>query len=50
MIQVASKMAGTVHGADVLTFLKSMMYIQGELTSFRDAKVITLTLKRCPRY
>ena len=45
MIQVGSKMAGTVHGADVLTFVKSMIYIQGELTSFRHAKGITLTIK-----
>jgi hypothetical protein len=45
MIQVGSKMAGTVHGADVLTFIKSMMYIQGELTSFRQPKGITLTVK-----
>jgi hypothetical protein len=35
---------------DVLIFVKSMIYIQGQLlTSFRDAKGITLTVKRCPR-
>jgi len=41
LIQVAAKTAG----ADVLIFVKSMIYIQGQLlTSFRDAKGITLTV------
>jgi hypothetical protein len=43
---VAAKTAGAVHRADVLIFVKSMIYIQGQLlTSFRDAKGITLTVK-----
>ena len=43
LIQVAAKTAGTVHRADVLIFVKSMIYIQGQLlTSFRDAKASPL--------
>ena len=49
MIQVAAKTAGAVHRADVLIFVKSMIYIQRQLlTSFRDAKGITLTVKTLP--
>ena len=49
MIQVAAKTAGAVHRADVLIFVKSMLYIQGQLlTCFRDAKGITFTVKTLP--
>jgi hypothetical protein len=42
-------MAGAVHSADVLIFVKSMISIQGQrLTSFRDARGITLTVKTLP--
>jgi len=45
LIQVAAKTAGAVHGADMLIFVKSMIYIQGQLlTSSRDAKGITLAV------
>jgi len=49
LIQVAAKTAGAVHGADMLIFVKSMIYIQGQLlTSSRDAKGITLAVKTLP--
>ena len=49
MIQVAAKTAGAVHRAEVLIFVTSMIYIQGQLlTSFPDAKGITLTVKMQP--
>ena len=46
LTQVAAKMAGAVHSADVLILVKSMISIQGQrLTSFREARGITLTEK-----
>ena len=46
---VAAKTAGAVHRAEVLIFVTSMIYIQGQLlTSFPDAKGITLTVKTLP--
>jgi hypothetical protein len=49
LTQLAAKTGGAAHRADVLIFVKSMIYIQGQLlNSFQDAKGITLTAKTLP--
>jgi hypothetical protein len=46
---MAAKTVGAVDRADVLIFVKSMIYIQGQLlTSFWDAKGITFTVRTLP--
>jgi hypothetical protein len=47
--QMAAKTVGAVDRADVLIFVKSMIYIRTQLlTSFWDAQGITFTVKTLP--